>query len=196
MLVVYGWNLRRCDFAINEAPRAFFTVRSAQVYKPVINGDIMRYQIGMTLIALGLAGPVHAKATAYSANQLTLTTAGAEKVLQAAAAIATTRNAPSDLAIVDRAGDLLAFERMDGAWLAGVPLSIGKARSAARYQHPTLALEQMIDNGRTAAITAGTVEMQGGVPIIINGVVVGAIGVSGFDKNNDIAIADTASKLQ
>ena len=89
--------------------------------------------------------------------------------------------------MVDRAGDLLAFERMPGAWSAGIALSISKARSAARYQRATQVLEQAINTGRPAAITAGGV--------FVSGVVVGALGVSGFDKTNDIEIADAAAKL-
>jgi glc operon protein GlcG len=156
----------------------------------------MRYGIGVLLAGLCLTGPTYAQTAAYAAEQPTLTFEGAEKVLQTATAAAMARHAPSDFAVVDRSGTLLSFERMNGAWLAGVPLSIGKARSAARYQHPTQMLEQAINAGRPAAITAGTTEMQGGVPIVVNGVVVGAIGVSGFDKNIDVEIATAAAQLR
>jgi glc operon protein GlcG len=158
-------------------------------------GDIMRYQIATIMIGLGLTSVAHAQTRSYTTEQPTLTYAGAQRILQAAAAAATARHAPSNIAVVDRAGDLLAFEHMDGAFSAGITLSMGKARSAARYQHPTAALEQAINTGRPAAITAGTVDLQGGVPIVVNGVVVGAIGVSGFDKTNDVDIADAAAKL-
>ena len=94
-----------------------------------------------------------------------------------------------------RSGTLLAFKRMDGAFVAGVPISIGKARSAARFQRPTEELEHAINTGRPAVITAGSVAMKGGVPITMDGVVVGAIGVSGFDANNDVEIATAAAKL-
>jgi glc operon protein GlcG len=157
----------------------------------------MRLQIATVVVGLGLglAGTAHAQTTAYTTDQPTLTYAGAQRILQAAAAAATARHAPSDIAVVDQAGDLLAFERMPGAWSAGITLSMGKARSAARFQRPTAVLEQAINTGRPAAITAGTIEMQGGVPIVVNGVVVGAVGVSGVDKTNDIEIAGAAAKL-
>ena len=155
----------------------------------------MRYKIALTLVGLCLAGAAHAQSFSYTANQPTLTYAGAEKIMQAAAAEATALHAPSNIAVVDRAGDLLAFERMPGAGTASIAFAIGKARTAARFQRPTAVLEQAINTGRPAAITAGMIMMQGGVPIVVNGTVVGAVGVSGFDKDNDVTIADAAAKL-
>lgn len=151
----------------------------------------MRYGIAFTLVGLGLAGAAHAQTFSYAVDRPTLTYAGAQKIMQVAAAEATALHAPSNIA----AGDLLAFERMPGAMTAGITLSMGKARSAARFQHPTAALEQAINTTRPAAITAGMIMMQGGVPIVVNGAVIGAVGVSGFDKANDVKIADTAAKL-
>jgi glc operon protein GlcG len=155
----------------------------------------MRFEIGVILVGLCLTSPGYAQTTAYTANQPTLTFVGAEKVLQTATARAVALHAPSNFAVVDRSGTLLAFKRMDGAFVAGVPISIGKARSAARFQRPTETLEHAINTGRPAVITAGSVAMKGGVPITMDGVVVGAIGVSGFDANNDVEIATAAAKL-
>jgi glc operon protein GlcG len=123
-----------------------------------------------------------------------LTLAGARKVMAAAEAQARQAQAASSIAVVDAAGDLIAFERMDGARPAGVVLAIGKARSAARYRQPTQALEDAINHGRQAAITAGTTEMQGGVPIASGGTIVGAVGASGASKDNDVKIAQAASQ--
>ncbi len=102
--------------------------------------------------------------------------------------------APSSIAVVDANGDLLAFAQMDGARPVGGPLAIGRAWSTARFQQPTQALEQAINGGRPAAITAGPVEMQGGEPVKVSGVVVGAIGVSGFDKDKDVQVAQEAAQ--
>lgn len=115
--------------------------------------------------------------------------------MQTATARAAALHAPSNFAVVDRSGTLLAVKRMDGAFVAGVPISIGKARSAARFQRPTEALEHAIITGRPAVITAGSVALKGG-PITIDELVVGAIGVSGFDGNNDGEIATAAAKLE
>src|SRR5258708_7181488 len=100
--------------------------------------------------------------------------AGAEKVLQAAKQSAEQRNAPSAIAVVDPAGDLLAFQRMDHVRPASADLAIEKARTAARLQRPTEETEDNINRGRTAFVTAGLAALRGGVPIRINGQVVGA----------------------
>jgi glc operon protein GlcG len=118
---------------------------------------------------------------------------GARAVLTAAQQRAQQLAAPSSLAVVNPAGDLILFEQMQGARPVGIDLAIGKARSAARFQLPTQALEAAIDTGRPAAITASQIQMDGGVPIRVGGAVVGAVGVSGLDKTNDIAIAQAAA---
>ncbi|MBV8589729.1 MAG: heme-binding protein [Acetobacteraceae bacterium] len=127
------------------------------------------------------------------AEMKTLSVDGGRAVLQAAEQKARQLSAPSSLAVVDVAGDLILFEQMQGARPVGIDLAIGKARSAARYQVPTETLEKTINTGRPAVITAERIQMDGGVPIRIGGALVGAIGVSGLDKRNDIQIAETAA---
>jgi glc operon protein GlcG len=122
-----------------------------------------------------------------------LTLGGAEKVLAAAEDAARQNQAPSSIAIVNQAGDLLAFAQMDGARPAGIAIAIGKARSAARFRQPTEALESAINGGRQAALTAGATEMQGGVPLASGGAIIGAVGVSGLNKDNDVKIAQSAA---
>jgi glc operon protein GlcG len=109
--------------------------------------------------------------------------AGAQTVLQAATESAQNRGAPSAIAVVDPAGDLLAFRRMDGVRPASADLAIEKARTAARLRRPTAEIEDNIDHGRTAFVTAGIAALRGGVPIRVNGEVIGA----------DTAIATTAA---
>jgi len=96
-----------------------------------------------------------------------------------------------NIAVVDSGGNLLAFERMDGAFLAGVDLCQGKARSALRFEEPTAKIEATIHDGRYALMTAGAIEMQGGIPILRGGSIIGAIGVSG-DSSTDVPIAESA----
>jgi len=79
---------------------------------------------------------------------------GAQTVLQAAKECAQQRNAPSAIAVVDPAGDLLAFQRMDGVRPASADLAIEKARTAARLRRPTAEIEDSINEGRTAFVTA------------------------------------------
>jgi len=76
------------------------------------------------------------------------------------------------------------------ALLAGVELAPGKARTAALFKKPSQDLEDAINNGRVAAVTApGFVEMQGALPVIVDGEVIGAIGVSADTKEHDAQIA-------
>jgi glc operon protein GlcG len=130
---------------------------------------------------------------AQTINVMTLDQAGAQQVLQAAKESAEQRNAPSAVAVVDPAGDLLAFQRMDGVRPASADLAIEKARTAARLQRPTEEIEDNINRGRTAFVTAGIVALRGGVPIRVNGQVVGAVGVAGLSKETDTGIANTAA---
>ena len=114
-------------------------------------------------------------------------------MLQAAKDNAQQRNAPSAIAVIDTAGDLLAFRRMDGVRPASADLAIEKARTAARLRRPTAEIEDNINQGRTAFVTAGIAALRGGVPIRVNGKVVGAVGVAGLSKETDTEIANTAA---
>ena len=125
----------------------------------------------------------------------TLSLDGALTVLHAAEQKAQQLSAPSSLAVVDAAGDLILFEQMQGARPIGIELAIGKARSAARYWEPTQTLESTINKDRPAAITAQMIQMNGGVPIRVGGTVVGAVGASGLVTGNDIKIADAAAAV-
>jgi glc operon protein GlcG len=130
---------------------------------------------------------------AQTINVMTLDQGGAQTVLQAAKESAQQRNAPSAIAVVDPAGDLLAFQRMDGVRPASADLAIEKARTAARLQRPTVEIEDSINQGRTAFVTAGIAALRGGVPIRVNGKVVGAVGVAGLSKETDAAIANMSA---
>jgi glc operon protein GlcG len=132
---------------------------------------------------------------AQTISVTTLDQAGAQTVLQAALTGAQQRNAPSAIAVVDPAGDLLAFQRMDGVRPASADLAIEKARTAARLQRPTAEIEDNINRGRTAFVTAGIAALRGGMPIRVNGEVVGAVGVAGLSKDTDTGIATTAAAL-
>jgi glc operon protein GlcG len=130
---------------------------------------------------------------AQTINVTTLDQAGAQTVLQAARESAQQRNAPSAIAVVDSAGDLLVFQRMDGVRPASADLAIAKARTAARLQRPTAEIEDNINQGRTAFITADIMALRGGMPIRVNDEVVGAVGVAGLTKETDTIIAITAA---
>jgi glc operon protein GlcG len=146
-------------------------------------------------ISIGmLATVVCLSVRAQTINVLVLDQAGAQTVLRAARESAQQRNAPSAIAVVDPAGDLLAFQRMDGVRPASVDLAIEKARTAARLRRSTAEIEDSINQGRTAFITANIAALRGGVPIRVSGEVVGAVGVAGLSKESDTEIAKIAAE--
>ena len=149
----------------------------------------MKLAIGAGILATIFCLPVRAQ----TISKLTLDQAGAQTVLQAAREMAQRRNAPSAIAVVDPAGDLLAFQRMDHVRPASADLAIGKAKTAARLERPTAEIEDNIDHGRTAFVTANIMALRGGAPIRVNGEVVGAVGVAGLSKETDTDIANIAA---
>ncbi|MCK4204959.1 heme-binding protein [Brucella pituitosa] len=120
-----------------------------------------------------------------------LTLEAARTVLTAAQAKASENGWPCVIAVVDAEGLPIVMERMDNASvLAGVDLAPGKARTAALFRRESGALEDAINGPRPAAVTAqGFVMMRGGVPITVDGTVVGAIGVSADTPDHDEQIA-------
>ena len=135
-------------------------------------------------------------ATAQTAEKKSLTIDGANKVIAAAVAYAKENRAPGGvIAVVDDGGNLMALERLDGTFAAGANISIGKARTAVLFKRPTKAFEDIIKNGRTAMVSlpdAYFTPLQGGVPITIDGQIVGGVGVSGAasaQQDEELAIA-------
>jgi glc operon protein GlcG len=82
---------------------------------------------------------------------------------------------------------------MNGVRPASADLAIEKARTAARLQRSTAEIEDNINQGRTAFVTAGILVLRGGMPIRVNGAVVGAVGVAGLSKETDAELANAAS---
>jgi glc operon protein GlcG len=108
---------------------------------------------------------------------------GAKQVIAAAATEARKNKAGGAIAVVDEGGNLMALERLDGTFAASANISIGKARTAAIFQKPTKALEEVIRGGRTAMVALNDfTPLQGGVPIMVGDQVIGAIGVSGANS--------------
>ncbi|QGZ61834.1 GlcG/HbpS family heme-binding protein [Paraburkholderia acidisoli] len=110
----------------------------------------------------------------------------------AAAAIAHARaNAwPVTIAIVDEGGHALFLRRLDGAGAASAEMALAKARTAAMGRRESKVYEEVIRQGRTAFLSAPfTGMLEGGVPVIVNGDVIGAVGVSGVKSDQDAAVA-------
>ncbi len=119
-----------------------------------------------------------------------LTLDGAKQIAEAAAAEAKKRGVGVVIAVVDDGGHLLVLERLDNTQVASVEVGIGKARTAAIFRRPTKEFEEGIAKGRTASLVIpGATPLQGGVPILYEGKVIGAIGVSGDTPAADEEIA-------
>jgi len=113
----------------------------------------------------------------------------AQAVLQAALAESNKRGWQLNVAVVDPGGNLLAFARMDGAQLASIAIAEHKARAAARFRRPTRVFEDAIQKGFTYIETLDDViASRGGIPLIDDGKLVGAIGCSGGTGSQDEVI--------
>jgi len=109
-----------------------------------------------------------------------LTLKAAKAIAGAAEAEANKRGSTVVIAVVDDGGHLLLLERLDNTQVTSVEVAIGKARTAAIFRRPSKDFEDQIKNGRAATLLLpGATPLQGGLPILVDGKVVGAIGVSG-----------------
>ena len=150
---------------------------------------------GNRFVAAVLASWAMASAPPHVAAQLTidkatLSLAAARRIVSAAEAEARSRGLGVVIVVVDEAGNIIELTRMDTAQVASVNVGIGKARTAAIYRRPSRVFEEQIRNGRVAALAlADATPLQGGVPVVIDGRVVGAVGVSGDSPQADEEIA-------
>jgi len=95
------------------------------------------------------------------------------------------------IAVVDEGGHAILVTRLDGAQWSSIDTAVNKARAAVAWKRPSRMLEESVNQGRTAflSITQGMAVLQGGVPIEIEGVIVGAVGVSGVKAADDEVVA-------
>jgi uncharacterized protein GlcG (DUF336 family)/mannose-6-phosphate isomerase-like protein (cupin superfamily) len=131
-----------------------------------------------------------------TADKKTLTLDGAERVIAAAKAKAQDVKSPGGvIAVVDVGGNLMALARLDGTFAAGANISIGKARTAVLFQKPTKVFEDIINKGRTAMAALPDsffTPLQGGIPVVLDGQIIGGVGVSGASsaaQDEELAIA-------
>ena len=121
----------------------------------------------------------------------TLTLEAARVALAASEAEALRNNWKVVIAVVDDGGHTLLLARLDGAQWSSIGTAVEKARASVAWKRPSRLLEESVNNGRTAflSITQGMAVLQGGVPIEVDGTLVGAIGVSGVRAADDEVIA-------
>lgn len=145
----------------------------------------------LALTMLLTAGTTHAQVRASRI----VPSEGARKAIAAAEAEAKANSWNVSIAVVDPNGDLVAFLRLDAAALSTVDVAQAKARTAARFKRPTKSLDSSLAGGRMAILgLPGATPVEGAVPIIIGGEIVGAIGVSGATSAQDAQVAAAGAK--
>lgn len=150
------------------------------------------------LILLLLTAFTAASAQVTATQSLTLETA--KKIVAEARKYSVSVNAPHggpSIAVVDKGGNLLYLDRPETTFAGSAMVAYEKAHTAAMFEQPTQNMENAIKGGRTPLITVGYVMLEGGVPILYNGEIVGAIGVSGAASSaQDVEIAIAGSKTK
>jgi glc operon protein GlcG len=133
---------------------------------------------------------VASTASAQSSLKRVISLAAADRIAAAAEAEARRRGATVVIVVVDDGGYPIVLRRLDDTQVASVEVGIGKARTAAIFRRPSKVFEDQVREGRVAALALpGATPLQGGVPIVFEGKVIGAIGVSGNTPQEDEAIA-------
>jgi glc operon protein GlcG len=119
------------------------------------------------------------------------------EIIHAAVTAAKKRNWKMNVAVADSAGNLVAFERMDGAMLASIQIAEHKARAAVTFRRPTKVFEDGINLMHLNYLLAfdGVIASRGGIPLIDEGVIIGAIGVSGGTDSQDEVISNAGAEL-
>lgn len=130
---------------------------------------------------------------AQLADTKLLTVAAVKSILNSAEATAKQNNWNMSIAVVDAGGDLVGFLKLDGASVGTVQISQGKARTSARFGRPTkVYADRVLSDTLTFLSVDGLIALQGGVPIIVGGKVIGAVGVSGGTSAQDEQVAMAA----
>ncbi len=137
--------------------------------------------------ALFIVTAMPARAQIRATSMLTLD--GARNIATAAEAEARKNNWSVSIAIVDASGGLVFFQKGDNTRPSNVEYSIAKARTSARFQRESRLLDSAVTAGRIHTLAADALPIEGGVPIIVNGQVIGAVGVSGATSAQDAQVA-------
>ena len=145
----------------------------------------LRHLLAAVLLVL-VSSPASAQLRATSM----LTLDGARNIAAAAEAEAKKNSWSVSIAIVDASGGLVLFHKGDGTRPSNVEFALAKARTAARFQRQTRLLDSAVTAGRIQWLAADALPIEGGVPIIVSGQVIGAVGVSGATSAQDAQVAN------
>jgi len=121
----------------------------------------------------------------------------AEAVIHAAVAAAKKRNWKMNVAVADSGGNLVAFQRMDGAMLASIQIAEHKARAAVTFRRPTKVFEDGVNlmHLNYLLVFDGVIASRGGIPLIEHGVIIGAIGCSGGTDSQDEVVSEAGAAV-
>jgi glc operon protein GlcG len=121
----------------------------------------------------------------------------AKQIVAAAEAEAKKRNWKMNIAVVDTNGEIVMFERMEGAQIASGPISIGKARTAARFRRESRVFYNVFEGGHgyISTLDPGLVASPGGFPLVEGGKLIGAVGCSGGTGDQDAAICKVGAEI-
>lgn len=122
-------------------------------------------------------------------KHLRLTHAGAQKIIEAAVRKAVEMKKPQCIAVVDEGGNLLAFTRMDGGKVLSIESAIRKAATAASSRAPTGGIQGDLEFRLAHATSGRLVNLKGGVPVIVEGITIGGIGVGSQTGEEDLEVA-------
>lgn len=142
-------------------------------------------------LLLALTALLSCSAHAQLADKKVLTLDAAKKMTAAAEAEARKNGWTMAIAVVDDAGHLIHFNRIDGTQTGSIEIAIGKAKTAAAFKRATKVFEEIVKN-RPAVVTISptAIMVEGGVPVFVNQQLVGAIGVSGASSQQDGVVAE------
>lgn len=127
-----------------------------------------------------------------TAPTLKLTADGAMNILQTAITKALAMGVPQCISVVDTGGHLLAFARMDGAYVQSIDTSLKKAMTAASYGEPTGGIADGVDLKLAIATDGKRINLPGGLPVMVDGQVIGAVGVGSGSGAQDLDVARAA----
>jgi uncharacterized protein GlcG (DUF336 family) len=151
--------------------------------------NVRKLALQAAALAFVTVGLAHAQVPQYGPN---VTLEQARKAIAAADAEARKNNWPVAIAVVDTAGNLVAFQKIDGTQTASVMVSQDKAVSAAIYRRPSKAFQDVVAGGGAGLRVMnlrGASMVEGGVPIVVDGKIIGAVGVSGVTAEQDGQVA-------
>lgn len=151
------------------------------------------------ILALGIvvlvstAARAQAPVTGPLTDKKAITLEFAKKIAEAAEQKAAENNWPVAIAVVDEGGQLVYLARRDGTQFGSIEVSIRKAVTAAAFKRPTKVFEDAVAGGRMALLgLPGALPLEGGLPLYVDGKVIGAVGVSGVTAQQDGMVAKAA----